>query len=32
MKSYAEDLQNQEKALENIRHKLALLPDASAVT
>ncbi|MDU8672815.1 excinuclease ABC subunit UvrC [Paenibacillus polymyxa] len=29
MKSYAEDLQNQEKALENIRHKLALLPDAS---
>ncbi|MCP3796011.1 excinuclease ABC subunit UvrC [Paenibacillus sp. Lou8.1] len=29
MKPYAEDLQNQEKALENIRHKLALLPDAS---
>lgn len=29
MKSYAEDLQEQEKALENIRHKLALLPDAS---
>ncbi|WDM21169.1 excinuclease ABC subunit UvrC [Paenibacillus polymyxa] len=29
MKPYAEDLQAQEKALENIRHKLALLPDAS---
>ncbi|WP_431087074.1 excinuclease ABC subunit UvrC [Paenibacillus sp. 8b26] len=29
MESYAEDLRNQEKALENIRHKLALLPDAS---
>lgn len=29
MKPYAEDLQNQEKALENIRNKLALLPDAS---
>ncbi|WP_025685434.1 excinuclease ABC subunit UvrC [Paenibacillus maysiensis] len=29
MESYAEDLWNQEKALENIRHKLALLPDAS---
>ncbi|MDY8024189.1 excinuclease ABC subunit UvrC [Paenibacillus polymyxa] len=29
MKPYAEDLQNQEKALDNIRHKLALLPDAS---
>ncbi|MCF2718993.1 excinuclease ABC subunit UvrC [Paenibacillus sp. UKAQ_18] len=29
MKPYAEDLQDQEKALENIRHKLALLPDAS---
>ncbi|WP_025717445.1 excinuclease ABC subunit UvrC [Paenibacillus sp. 1-18] len=29
MKSYAEDLHDQEKALENIRHKLALLPDAS---
>lgn len=29
MESYAEDLHDQEKALENIRHKLALLPDAS---
>ncbi|MEC0182699.1 excinuclease ABC subunit UvrC [Paenibacillus peoriae] len=29
MKSFTEDLHDQEKALENIRHKLALLPDAS---